>query len=464
MKKIFKFTYIFIIILSTSCSDDIIDKDPLDSVSPGNLFLTEGGFRTALDGVYAIMQEDLLGYNFGVYSIPEAINDDIIIGASGGFTFDNTHADIYPLNYDPSEFQFELFWKTSFQALNHVNTIIKGARESNLTNKNVYLAEALGLRAMLNYNLYRFFAPAFNTSESALSVPYRFETDGLLDIKPRNTNEQVIGFILNDLNEAVVIASNDVNSYKLSKTGIQALLARVYHETGDFANAITFANSALTDGRYALGTDAAAIKNQWEQDDSDEIIFRIRFDASDNGANAAMLAIPLYWSFPYFVSNDLINLYDQTNDTRFNTYFELDPNGSGSFYPKKHVGLRTADAATFTVGATDIKLVRVPELYLILAESYDKTSNSASALSNLNILRNARGIGDYTGSNLSNEILNERRRELAFEGFRFTDLKRLGLGFTRPDGTTLAPNADRFALPIPQLEIQRSGLKQNSGY
>lgn len=465
MKTIIKFIFIFLVTIGlTNCSDDIIDKEPLDEVSPENLLQTEAGFRTALDGVYAIMQEDFLGYNFGIYSIPEAINDDIIAGDPNGFTFDGTHADIYPLAYDATAFQIELFWKVSYQAINHANAIIKGARASSLTNKDAYLAEALGIRAMLFYNLYRFFAPAYNTNVNALAIPYRFETDVLLDIKPRNTNQEVIDFVLSDLLEAASLATNDVNSYRMSKTAIEALTARVYHEINDFSNAITYAERALTDGRYMLDTDATALQNQWQMDDSDEIIFRIRFEESDQGFNAALLSIPIYFSFPYFVSDDLINLYDQANDIRFATYFEPEPFGSGAFYTKKHAGIRTADAAAFNPGSTDLKLVRVPELHLILAEAYDNKGNAGMALNHLNTLRNARGLGDYVGSDLSNEILDERRRELAFEGFRFTDLKRLGLGFTRPDGTSLAPNADRFALPIPQLEIDRSGLAQNDGY
>lgn len=459
--------FIYILLLSfglTGCSDDIINKSPLDEVSPESLLLTEGGFRSALDGVYAIMQEDFLGYNFCIYSIPEAINDDLIIGDPYSFTFEGTHEDIYPLTYDATAFQIEGFWQISYEAINVANTIIKAARTSNLTNKDAFLAEALGLRALLHYNLYRFHAPSYNSNPNGLAIPYRFETDALLDIKQRNTGREVIDLVLKDLTEAATLAKNTVNSYRLSKTGIEALIARVFHETNDFENAIIYAKKALTDGRYTLNTTANQLKQQWEQDNSDEIIFRIRFDESDNGQNAAVLSIEAFFSFPYYVSNDLLNLYDQDNDTRFDVYFELEPMGSGAYYPKKHAGLRTADPENFNPGATDLKLIRVPELHLILAESYNAIGNSSLAQEHLNTLRNARGLEDYNGDNLTKEILDERRRELAFEGFRFTDLKRLGLGFTREDGTSLAPNANRFALPIPQLEIERSGLAQNPGY
>lgn len=116
----------------TGCSDAILNKEPLSEISPETLFQTESGFRSALDGVYGLMQNDLLGYNFCIYSIPEAINDDIISGDPYGFTFENSHADIYPLTYDAEEFQIEGFWRVSYEAINNANTIIKSARKSNL--------------------------------------------------------------------------------------------------------------------------------------------------------------------------------------------------------------------------------------------------------------------------------------------------------------------------------------------
>jgi hypothetical protein len=97
-------------------------------------------------------------------------------------------------------------------------------------------------------------------------------------------------------------------------------MARVYNETGDYTNAIKYAKEALKDTRYALATDAAALEQEWRQDNSNEIIFRIRFDEKDNGSNAAMLSVPSFFSFPYYVSDDLLNLYDQTNDIRFDLF------------------------------------------------------------------------------------------------------------------------------------------------
>jgi hypothetical protein len=458
------FAAVLVVFLS-ACSDDIINKEPLDELSAETLFQTEGGYRSALDGVYAIMKQDFFGYSHGIYSMPEAISDDLIGSSSTkDFSYDGGLENIYPLAYTPTTGNIEGFWRISYQAIYNVNTIIKQARKSTLPNRDAFLGEALGIRALLYYNLYRFYAPAYNTNKEALAVPYRFETDALLDVKARNTSAEVINYILSDLKEAVPLAANTVNSYRISKTAIYALLARICHETSDYKNAVLYANLALADTRYKLDTTLAALQKEWDKDDSGEIMFRIRFENNETQYTAGIFAIPVMSSYPYQVSNDLLSLYDQSKDFRFPVYFKSHPTVKGSYFPKKQAGTRTTNAATFDPGNIDLKLIRVPEMYLILAESYFQDGNSASALMNLNKLRSARGLGDFSGADLNKEILNERRRELAFEGFRFTELKRLGLGFSRAGGGGLAPKADRFALPIPQTEIDRSGIAQNPGY
>lgn len=110
------------------------------------------------------------------------------------------------------------------------------------------------------------------------------------------------------------------------------------------------------------------------------------------------------------------------------------------------------------------------EAYLIDVEATlkDPTSGSeAAARTLLNNFRNKRGLTDYTGSDLAQEIINERRREFCFlQDMRWLDMKRYGLGtsrnalqiFGKSYDVTVAPNGYQFALPIPVDEE----LKLNS--
>jgi hypothetical protein len=67
--------------------------------------------------------------------------------------------------------------------------------------------------------------------------------------------------------------------------------------------------------------------------------------------------------------------------------------------------------------------------------------------------------------------MDERFKELCFEGFRFFDLKRNNLPVQRnasdasPDWQTLSASSYRFVLPIPNAELLANpNMVQNSGY
>jgi spore maturation protein CgeB len=94
----------------------------------------------------------------------------------------------------------------------------------------------------------------------------------------------------------------------------------------------------------------------------------------------------------------------------------------------------------------------------------------------LNRLRRARidAYVDETFSNataLINAIMDERFKELAFEGFRFWDLKRNNLPVERSASDaaeawrTLPATSHRFVLPIPNDEILANpNMVQNDNY
>jgi hypothetical protein len=93
-------------------------------------------------------------------------------------------------------------------------------------------------------------------------------------------------------------------------------------------------------------------------------------------------------------------------------------------------------------------------------------ANDAKAQTYLNRVRQ-RAFGDNlhnitaTGATLKQAIWDERRLELAMEGDRFFDLVRTGQAATKITGFKASKNE---LFPIPQQEIDISGLTQNPGY
>jgi hypothetical protein len=122
---------------------------------------------------------------------------------------------------------------------------------------------------------------------------------------------------------------------------------------------------------------------------------------------------------------------------------------------------------------SDTKVLRLSEMYLIAAEA-SLPSNEADALTYVNYIttrRSAPAIAS-TGAALLEDVLAERRRELAFEGDRYMDLMRLKRDVVRstnyPASARNIPYSNfRRILPIPQTELDANPAirtQQNPGY
>jgi starch-binding outer membrane protein, SusD/RagB family len=134
-------------------------------------------------------------------------------------------------------------------------------------------------------------------------------------------------------------------------------------------------------------------------------------------------------------------------------------------------------------GPFNIRLMRYADLLLLAAEAAFNNNDKASALNYVNQVRTRARLSGSTGFpvNLTDinfdDIIHERRLELALEGHRFFDLMRWNLGQKYVNGVQIGlalnynftvefkSNKHEF-FPIPNTEIQLSGgvLEQNPGY
>ncbi|HWL00563.1 MAG TPA: RagB/SusD family nutrient uptake outer membrane protein, partial [Parapedobacter sp.] len=116
----------------------------------------------------------------------------------------------------------------------------------------------------------------------------------------------------------------------------------------------------------------------------------------------------------------------------------------------------------------NVPVIRVAEVYLNRAEAYAKSGMDELARQDVNRIRERAGLDavseTLSGQALIDEIALQRRLELAFEGHRFFDLKRQGMGVTKPIGNVRFDEY-RILAPIPYTEVQRNeNLKQNFGF
>jgi hypothetical protein len=125
----------------------------------------------------------------------------------------------------------------------------------------------------------------------------------------------------------------------------------------------------------------------------------------------------------------------------------------------------------------EVKVIRYAEVVLTLAEAYARTNDETNARLYLNQLAQLRdpAFAGYSssGQQLIDDIVNERRKELAFEGLRLFDLLRLNLEIIRPVqpfSTTTYPYVSltdhRRIQAIPQTELDANPNipENNPGY
>lgn len=113
---------------------------------------------------------------------------------------------------------------------------------------------------------------------------------------------------------------------------------------------------------------------------------------------------------------------------------------------------------SFTGDYSDTKVIRLSEIYLIAAEASLPT-NEGDARVYLNFITSRRGATSInsTGSQLLEDIIRERRKELAFEGDRYMDYMRLKRDVSRGSEYPAAVQTIQYSnfrriLPIPQAE------------
>ena len=290
----------------------------------------------------------------------------------------------------------------------------------------------------------------------------------------------------------------------VSSDAAKALLARVYLNMGEYNLAATLAEELITSAgsmRYPLISDIKTFYTMWRQDTGSEIIWLVSGDYSYHGTPTGVAFCNNEQNPDYVPGNDAIYLFD-VDDTRWYAWFDND-DITNKAAKQKTISTSTGSADLFqfvkypgnpmlqetsSTGSNYnnlMKPLRIGEMYLIAAEAHFMQNDEQQAKNYLRAMAMARNSGRYnaslSGTNLLNEIRDERHRELMGEGMRQADLKRWNIGCTRSEAfdgqniVTIPTNRNlsyeagdyRLTWPIPQHEIDINPNlqgQQNAGY
>ncbi|HUH74797.1 MAG TPA: RagB/SusD family nutrient uptake outer membrane protein [Chitinophagales bacterium] len=474
-----KITLLMIVCLSAfmfSCKDEL-ELTPFDKVDEEMAFKTTKDFTAALRGTYS----RLIGVDPSFYMqrkmiLSDVLSDNLIINQTGRKSL-------------MSYYEFKLAANSTwgglllygYSVIDRSNRII-----SNINNlpdgdfKNDVLAQAKALRAMAHLDIVMTYAPSYTAVDGDAAnsgIPIKDDVDA--SAKPaRNTLNETFNFIISELKSAKDLAANDrasVASGFLNKSAIGGLIARAYLYKGDYPAAKAAAQETadlIGSADLAIGS-RANFTGIWKDNSPGNagVLFKIVIAEQDRiqpGTEFSQTTSSGTRS-EYVPTFELYSKYDDT-DIRKSAYFSTS-NFSGFTY--NHI-IKYSSRPGASANVVDIKVLRGAEVYLVLAEAAFRSGDETTALDALDEVRSRRYDNfvsdEETGQSLLNAILLERRLELAFEGQRFYDLKRLGLPIVRSategelaDGTgTPAPstaqiipaNDFKFTLPIPTAERQ----------
>lgn len=365
----------------------------------------------------------------------------------------------------------QLDWNIPYQQVYYANIVLDGlsALQNNpdsISQLRSLKGSAFFLRAFAFYNVAQLFAPPYDSArDNSYGIPLRLHADVTVPSK-RSTVWQTYQQIINDLDSAAFFLPATLpNNYRNRPNWLagQAMLARVYLSMRDYRRARAAADAALQSYSTLIDYNTLSLTKGVPIITLNlETLYQASFLSSAIQQNINFFSVLVGGFYPNTrVDLTLIQSYE-TNDLRRLVYFHFKPPDSS--YLK---GSYTGTNFPFGGLATD-------ELYLIRAEGAARAGDAASAMQDINtLLRNRWKTDSFPGYTVSSAqealdtVLLERRKELAFRGLRWTDLRRLNLeGYnitlTRPQNKdTLYPNSNLYALPIPPDVITLSGMAQN---
>jgi len=328
---------------------------------------------------------------------------------------------------------------------------------------NHIIGQAYAIRALAHFDLLKLYGQQHVTG-GTLGVPYITEYKGE-DLTPaRNTIAEVKGFIEADLDKALSFMTaslNDDSKQFFTTYAVHALKSRVALYFGDWSTVITAAETVINSDLYSIVPEADFIAS-WYLDGAVNSILELAYSSTDNN-NINGLAY-IYRGSSYGdiqVLDDLVSIFD-AGDVRGSAFMiSVDVGGSEVLANiGKYPSMDYSD---------NISLIRYEEVLLNYAEALFETAGNAAALTVLNQITAARGANSYAAVTKA-DIMQERRRELCFEGFRFDDLARTG-----SDIPLVSPfqqehegpeyGSYKYAFPIPKVELNaNSNMVQNKGY
>ena len=431
-------TIILAALLFAGC-DDFLD------IQPTGMIIAETGeeYRALLTDVYSRVPEDR--------GLTTLRSDEIAADYKTleGMDYDS-YFDIWnwtDYNRNPSALYFN--WRSYYHSCYIANYIIEHKNEiTKATQKDIdqLVGECYMMRAYMHFLLVNLYAPAYTHCEPATTrgIPLSVKADVNAVLKCSSV-EQVYKQILEDIDSAEKLMNverwDEGLNYRFNTTTANALRARVALYMGDWALALQESKKVVE--KYPdledLNSSSALLPTNYK---SVESIMALEQVITSNLMNVGT------------VEPELLNMYS-SGDQRKKKYFVAKTLSAWKLRERK----TNEERCTFRAG----------EFYLIAAEAANEVDEQEDALKYIKALMlkryNTKDYDKYSSAldaldkdALREEIAKERRKEFAYQGHRWFDLRRTTqpeltkvykVSDDKTDSYTLQQGDERYTLRFP---------------
>ena len=463
----------------SSCGKDFLSPAPVSSIGSETFYTNdielETGVVNMYDGIKGI-NSTVTDDNHGIqveYQITEMRSDNTKTKSSEGEQAQFEQFAVQPTNGVVAD-----YYRSFYNVIYRANVVLAniGAAESEAT-ANQFEGEARFVRAYAYFNLVRLFG------EIPLVDHIIPPTDETTPYDRRPVSE-VYDLIVSDLTTAEAKLSSTIgNTYKgrASAGAAQALLAKVYLTLGQYADAQAMCEKVINSGDFSLEPN---FNDVFYTERNNEIIFAIEYNGgvnstSQNFSSEWMNAVGRTSGINY-VTPEAVAALDALGGDRTQYSYREDLSQAGNYQVVKYLPNGEdggADGKTFnadpTTAGNDWIVLRYADVLLMHVEAImgaNPVTGDAAALVSFQAVRDRAGLTTPVVGITKDELLDERRVELAFEDQRLFDLIRFGVAesvlgqFATDNGYLFSPTD--LLLPIPQSEIglSKGQMGQNPGY
>ncbi len=428
---------------------DWLDVQPKISVQEKDIFSTEHGFKDVLTGFYIDMgSPELYGKNmtYGFVDILAKRYDNSIVAS-----------ELY--NYQ-GEYKIvkDAIWKKGYNIIANINNFLHfiDANHKVLKHEHYYeimKGEALGLRAFLHFDLLRLFGPVYKENPDMESICYRVRMNKYAT--PRLAASLVVDSVLHDLLQAEsLLEKHDselfhadeynenrnaflvLRQLRMNIWAVRAMLARVYLYKGDpdsKKTAYNYAKAVIDSGHFSLMESNTDNRILFPEHIFSLHVYKLeKLLEPDFGMQSSNRL--------YALQSTIDELYEKgrgyATDFRQNNYYFQSS--------EDKLVLKKYDQSGYTGkynGAEIVPLIRLSEMYYIVAECAEDVEESVKMLNEVRHFRailesldiqggqaydqlDSRPGFDMTKTMRVNELMKEYQKEFYGEGQLFWFYKR----------------------------------------